>query len=74
MGKKSRKKRAKNSVLETAPGGGPLAELDKNCIADLLSRVPYEEISYTQPKLPARQKAKGYTAPKLLHQAVAQRW
>ncbi len=45
-----------------------------NCIADLLSRVPYEEIVYTPPKLPGRQKAKGYTEPRLLHQAVAQRW
>ena len=30
-----------------------------NCIADLLSRIPYEEIPYTPPKLPARQKAQG---------------
>ena len=45
-----------------------------NCISDLLSRVPYEEIPYTQPKLPARQKPKGYVEPKLMHQTVAQRW
>ncbi len=45
-----------------------------NCIADILSRIPYEEIPYTPPKLPGRQKAKGYQEPKLRHQVVAQRW
>lgn len=45
-----------------------------NCIADLVSRIPYEEIPYTPPKLPPRQKPKGYKEPKLLHQKVAQRW
>jgi len=45
-----------------------------NCIADLLSRIPYEEIPYSPPKLPPRQKPKGYTEPKLVHQLVAQRW
>ncbi len=45
-----------------------------NCIADLLSRIPYEEVPYTPPKLPPRQKAKGYKEPRLLHQVVAQRW
>jgi len=45
-----------------------------NCIADLLSRIPYEEIPYTPPKLPPRQKPKGYEEPRLQHQAVAQRW
>jgi polyphosphate kinase len=45
-----------------------------NCIADLLSRIPYEEVPYKSPKLPARQKPKGYEQPKLLHQEVAQRW
>ena len=45
-----------------------------NCIADILSRIPYEEISYTAPKLPPRQKAKGYVEPKLKHQVIAQRW
>jgi len=45
-----------------------------NCIADLLSRIPYEEIPYTPPKLPSRQKPKGYTEPRLRHQIVAQRW
>ncbi len=45
-----------------------------NCIADLLSRIPYEEIPYTPPKLPPRQKPKGYEEPRLQHQQVAQRW
>jgi polyphosphate kinase 2 (PPK2 family) len=45
-----------------------------NCIADLLSRISYEEIPCAPPKLPPRQKPKGYKEPKLLHQKVAQRW
>jgi polyphosphate kinase len=45
-----------------------------NCIADVLSRIPYEEIDYTPPKLPGRQKPKGYEEPRLQHQHVAQRW
>ena len=45
-----------------------------NCIADILSRIPYEEIPYKPPKLPPRQKSKGYKEPKLPHQVVAQRW
>ncbi len=45
-----------------------------NCIADLLSRIPYEELPYTPPKLPPRQKPKGYEEARLQHQHVAQRW
>jgi polyphosphate kinase 2 len=45
-----------------------------NCIADILSRIPYEEIPYTPPELPPRQKPKGYKEPTLRHQVVAQRW
>src|SRR5580700_1572117 len=45
-----------------------------NCIADLLSRIPYEEVLYTPPKLPGRQKAKGYQEPKQKHREIAQRW
>ncbi len=45
-----------------------------NCIADILARIPYEEVPYTPPKLPGRQKAKGYQEPKLKHQVVPQRW
>jgi polyphosphate kinase 2 len=45
-----------------------------NCIADILSRIPYEEIPYKSPKLPPRQKSKGYVEPKLKHQVIAQRW
>jgi len=45
-----------------------------NCIADILSRIPYEEIPYKPPKLPPRQKPHGYEEPKLQHQHVAQRY
>jgi polyphosphate kinase 2 len=45
-----------------------------NCIADILSRIPYEEIPYKAPKLPPRQKPKGYEEPKIRHQEVAQRY
>jgi polyphosphate kinase len=45
-----------------------------NCIADILSRIPYEEVPYDPPKLPPRQKPKGYAEPKLKHRVVAQRW
>ena len=45
-----------------------------NCIADILSRIPYEEVPYTPPKLPGRQKAKGYEEPAQKHQLIAQRW
>jgi polyphosphate kinase 2 len=45
-----------------------------NCIADILSRIPYQEVPYTPPKLPGRQKAKGYQEPRQKHQVIAQRW
>ena len=45
-----------------------------NCISDILSRIPYEETPYKPPKLPPRQKPKGYVEPKLPHQKVAQRY
>jgi polyphosphate kinase 2 len=45
-----------------------------NCIADILSRIPYQEIPYTPPKLPDRQKPKDYREPTLRHQVIAQRW
>jgi polyphosphate kinase len=45
-----------------------------NCIADILSRIPYEEIPYKAPKLPPRQKSHDYVEPKLRHQEVAQRY
>ncbi len=45
-----------------------------NCIADILSRIPYEEIPYKPPKLPGRQKPHGYEEPKLQHQKIAQRY
>ncbi len=45
-----------------------------NCIAHILSSIPYEEIPYTPPKLPPRQKAKGYVEPKQQHRTIPQRW
>ena len=45
-----------------------------NCIAHILSSIPYEEIPYTPPKLPPRQKPKGYVEPKLTHRTVPQVW
>jgi len=45
-----------------------------NCIADILSRIPYEEIPYKPPKLPPRQKSHGYEEPKLPHQEMPQRY
>src|SRR5271165_4472637 len=45
-----------------------------NCIAHLLSCIPYEEIPYKPPKLPGRQKPKGYTESPMKHQVVPQRW
>jgi polyphosphate kinase len=45
-----------------------------NCIADILSRIPYEEVPYAPPKLPGRQKSRGYQEPRQKHQVIAQRW
>jgi polyphosphate kinase len=45
-----------------------------NCIAHILSSVPYEEIPYTPPKLPPRQKRKGYVESKQTHRSVPQLW
>ncbi len=45
-----------------------------NCIADILSRIPYEEIPYDSPKLPPRQKSKGYKEPKQTCHVVEPRW
>jgi polyphosphate kinase 2 len=45
-----------------------------NCISDILSRIPYEEIPYTPPKLPPRQKSKGYIEPESKHRVIAQHW
>jgi polyphosphate kinase len=45
-----------------------------NCISHILSNIPYEEIPYQAPKLPKRQKPKGYQEPALKHQVVPQRW
>jgi polyphosphate kinase 2 len=45
-----------------------------NCIAHILSSIPYEEIPYSPPKLPPRQKPKGYVEPKQKHRSVPQVW
>jgi polyphosphate kinase 2 len=45
-----------------------------NCIAHILGSIPYEEIPYTAPKLPPRQKRKGYVEPKQTHRTVPQLW
>jgi len=45
-----------------------------NCIEHILSSIPYEEIPYTPPKLPPRQKSKGYVEPKQTQRVIPQRW
>ncbi len=45
-----------------------------NCIAHILSMIPYEEIPYTPPKLPPRQKRKGYVEPKQTRRSVPLLW
>ena len=45
-----------------------------NCISHILSSVPYEDIPYSPPKLPRRQKGKGYVEPKQTHRSVPQVW
>jgi len=45
-----------------------------NCIAHILSSIPYEEIPYTSPKLPPRQKRKAYVEPKQTRRTVPQLW
>jgi polyphosphate kinase 2 len=45
-----------------------------NCIRHILSSIPYEEIPYTPPKLPKRQKAKGYVEPSHNRRVVPEHW
>src|SRR5579884_2810918 len=45
-----------------------------NCIAHILSKIPYEEIPYKSPKLPPRQKPKGYVEPRQIHRTVPEFW
>ena len=45
-----------------------------SCIEHILRSIPHEEIPYTSPKLPPRQKSKGYIEPKQTHRVIAQRW
>ena len=45
-----------------------------NCISHILRSIPYEEVPYTPPKLPPRQKRKGYVEPQHSHRMVPQLW
>jgi len=45
-----------------------------SCIEHILRSIPHEEIPYTSPKLPPRQKSKGYIEPKQTHRVIGQRW
>src|SRR5579884_768272 len=45
-----------------------------NCIQHILSKIPYEEIPYKSPKLPPRQKPKGYVEPRQIHRTVPEFW
>jgi len=45
-----------------------------NCISHVLGSIPYKEIAYSAPKLPSRQKAKGYVEPPHNQRIVPQRW
>jgi len=45
-----------------------------NCIAHILTSIPYEEIPYAPPKLPPREKRRGYVEPKQIRRTVPQLW
>ena len=45
-----------------------------NCISHILSSIDYEELPYTPPKLPKREKPKGYVAPERKYKAIPARW
>ena len=45
-----------------------------SCIEHILRSIPHQEIPYTSPELPTRQKSKGYIEPKQTHRVIAQRW
>jgi polyphosphate kinase 2 len=45
-----------------------------NCISHILSSIPYEKIPYSPPKLPPRQKAKGYVEPRHRTRTIPQLW
>ena len=76
----SRARDAKLTATDTATAPWYIVPSDDkkrarlNCIAHILSCIPYEEIPYKPPKLPGRQKAKDYTEPPMKHQVVPQRW
>ena len=61
----------------TVPGHIPSDDKKRariNCIAHILNSIPYEESPYSPPKLPPRQKAKGYIEPKRKHRLIPQLW
>ena len=45
-----------------------------NCIAHLLEQVPWTEVAWSAPELPARQDPAGYQAPALQIERVPARW
>jgi len=45
-----------------------------NCIAHILTSIPYEEIPHSPPKLPPREKRRGYVEPKQIRRTVPQLW
>ena len=45
-----------------------------NCIRHILNSIPYQEIPYAPPKLPRRQKPKGYVEPPQMHRVIPQHW
>jgi hypothetical protein len=45
-----------------------------NCIAHLLSQIPYEDVPMEKVKLPKRQKGSGYVAPERPYRFVPERY
>jgi hypothetical protein len=45
-----------------------------NCIAHLLSQIPYEDVPMEKVKLPKRQKGRGYVAPERPYRFVPERY
>ena len=48
----------------TSSDGNDKRRARLNCIADLLTLIPYKEVKHTKVKVPDRQKAKGYVEPR----------
>ena len=45
-----------------------------NCISHILRSIPYQRAPYAPPKLPKRQRAKGYVEPPQRHRVIPQHW